>query len=84
MPNNFKITNKVEESKIEIKDLDSNSSGQTITIPFNEEILSNLKSRVEQLEFILNDISYINNSFLLKYGAYDDVNNQITFKRIVH
>jgi hypothetical protein len=26
MPNNVKITNKVEESKLEIKDVDSNSS----------------------------------------------------------
>jgi archaellum component FlaC len=83
MPNNVKITNKVEESKLEIKDVDSNfsTSGQTITIPFNEEIPSNLKGGVEQLEKILNEISNINNSFLLKYGAYDNVNNQITFKK---
>jgi hypothetical protein len=26
MPNNVKITNKIEESKLEIKDVDSNSS----------------------------------------------------------
>jgi hypothetical protein len=84
MPNNVKITNKIEESKLEIKNVDSNSStnGQTITIPFNEEIPSNIKGRVE-LEKIPNDISSINSSFLLKYGAYDEVNNQITFKKIV-
>jgi archaellum component FlaC len=52
MPDTVKITNKVEESKLEIKDVDSNSSSncQTTTIPFNEEIPSNLKGRVEQLE----------------------------------
>jgi hypothetical protein len=67
MSNNVKIPNKVEESKLEIQDVDSNSStnGQTITIPFNEEIPSNLKERVEQLEKIPNEISYINNSFPL-------------------
>jgi hypothetical protein len=32
---------------------------------------SDLKGRVEQLEKIPNDISNINNLFLLKYGAYD-------------
>jgi hypothetical protein len=49
--NNVKITNKVEESKLEIMEVDSNSStnGQIITIPFNEEIPSNIKGRVEQL-----------------------------------
>jgi hypothetical protein len=49
LSNNVKITNKVEESKLEIRDVDSNSStnGQTITVPFNEEIPSNLKGRVE-------------------------------------
>jgi hypothetical protein len=75
MPNNVKITNKVEESILEIKDVDSNSSTncQTITIPFNEEIPSNLKGRVEQLEKIPNDIFNINNSFLLKYSRYDNV-----------
>jgi hypothetical protein len=78
MPNNVKITYEVEESKLEIKDV---ISDQTITIPFNEEIPSNLKGRVEQLEKIPNDISNINNSFLLKYGAYDNENNQITFKK---
>jgi hypothetical protein len=55
MADNIKITNKVEESKLEIKDVDSNSftNGQTITIPCNEEIPSNLKERVEQLEKFL-------------------------------
>jgi hypothetical protein len=83
MPNNVKITNKVEESKLEIKDVNSNSStnGQIITIPFNEEIPSNLKERVEQLEKIPDEISNINDSFLLKYGACDDINNKITFKK---
>jgi hypothetical protein len=78
LPNNVKITNEVEESKLEIKDV---TNYKTITTPFNEEIPFNLKGRVEQLEKIPNDISNINNSFLLKYGAYDNVNNQITFKK---
>jgi hypothetical protein len=47
MPNNIKITNKVEESKLEIKDV---TNYQTTIIPFNEEIPSNLKEGVEQLE----------------------------------
>jgi hypothetical protein len=52
MSNTVKITNKVEESKLEIKDVDSNSStnGKIITIPFNEEIPSKLKERVAKLE----------------------------------
>jgi hypothetical protein len=82
IPNNVKITNKVEEFKLEIKYVDSNSStnGQTITISFNEKIPSNLKGRVEQLEKIPNEISNINNSFLLKYSTYDHANNKITLK----
>jgi uncharacterized protein YoxC len=43
--NNVEITNKVEESKLELKDV---TNDQTIIIPFNEEIPSNLKGRVEQ------------------------------------
>jgi hypothetical protein len=47
MPNNVKITNKDEDSKLEIKDV---INGQTILIPFNEEIQSNFEERVEPLE----------------------------------